>query len=194
MTKSYRWLIYTVGILGFFADQASKYGTFRTLIEPGQLSGEKEIVPGAFKFYVQVHNSEHECDCFFVKLNGDKPPHVNYGALFSLGGEHKKLANGFFATVSCLAAIGIALWGLRKSTGVDRWLCLALGLILAGAIGNFYDRIVFGGVRDFLYFYLINWPIFNVADCFLVCGAALLFVQAIFGKPPEMASKETVAV
>ena len=43
---------------------------------------------------------------------------------------------------------------------------------------------MFGGVRDFLYFYKINFPIFNVADCCLVCGAGMLLVHAFFFSPP----------
>ena len=56
---------------------------------------------------------------------------------------------------------------------------------LGGTIGNLYDRIVFGGVRDFLYFYKIEWPVFNVADCCLVVGAGLLLFQAMFAAPPS---------
>ena len=40
-----------------------------------------------------------------------------------------------------------------------------------------------GGVRDFLYFYKIEWPVFNVADCCLVCGAFLLLAQAFLAQP-----------
>lgn len=71
-------------------------------------------------------------------------------------------------------------------------LCIALGLITAGAIGNFYDRIVFGGVRDFLHFYWFEFPVFNVADCGLVVGAGLLFIQAMFA-PPEEKKKNLTA-
>ena len=94
-------------------------------------------------------------------------------------------ANKVFGTVSVLAALGISLWGLRRATGRDKWLCVALGLILGGTVGNLFDRVVFGGVRDFLYFYLIDWPVFNVADSCLVVGAGLLLVQAVFGKKKE---------
>ena len=90
-----------------------------------------------------------------------------------------------FGTVSVLAALGISLWGLAARTGRDKWLCVALGLILGGTVGNLFDRVVFGGVRDFLYFYLIDWPVFNVADSCLVVGAGLLLVQAVFGKKKE---------
>lgn len=53
-------------------------------------------------------------------------------------------------------------------------------LVLSGAIGNLIDRILYGEVIDFLQFTFINFPIFNVADCFVVIGAGLLFVFALF--------------
>ena len=65
-------------------------------------------------------------------------------------------------------------------------------MILAGTIGNLYDRVVFGGVRDFLMWYAFKWPIFNVADCCLVCGASLLLLQALFVKKPASASASGV--
>src|SRR5262249_38848832 len=77
----------------------------------------------------------------------------------------------------------------RRSAARDRYLCIALGLILAGTLGNFYDRMVFGGVRDFFHFFnlplpfrLDNFPVFNVADCCLVSGASLLVLEALFRK------------
>jgi lipoprotein signal peptidase len=69
----------------------------------------------------------------------------------------------------------------------DRWLCTALGLILGGAIGNCYDRIVFRGVRDFLYFYRIEYPVFNFADCCLVVGTGILVIQSFVAKEPPAA-------
>ena len=107
-------------------------------------------------------------------------PKVNHGALFGLGREYISLANGAFALVSVLAALAIAYWSTRRSTAQDLFLCAALGLILAGTLGNLYDRLVFNGVRDFLYFHWIEWPVFNIADCCLVCGALLLLSQAFW--------------
>ena len=94
-----------------------------------------------------------------------------------------------------VAAIAILVWGLRRSTAREPWLMGALGLILAGTVGNLYDRLVFNGVRDFLYFYLIDWPVFNVADCCLVVGAGLLLFQAIFIAPrvPQQAEEKAEA-
>ena len=53
-------------------------------------------------------------------------------------------------------------------------------LILSGAIGNLIDRIAYGYVIDFLYFSLIDFPIFNFADCCVVIGSCLLFVFVLF--------------
>lgn len=53
-------------------------------------------------------------------------------------------------------------------------------LILSGALGNLIDRIVYGYVVDFLYFSLIDFPIFNFADCCVVVGAVLLCVFVLF--------------
>lgn len=179
-TRSYRMVLFVLAFLGLAADQVSKYGMFNWLYQPGQEYGAKEVIPGAFKFLVQFKKDAPQCDCMFVRWNGPIPPQVNHGALFSLGGEYKTDANRFFAIVSALAAIGIIAWSFRQTTRSDKWLCVALGLILGGTIGNLFDRVVFGGVRDFLYFYLIEWPVFNVADCCLVCGAGLLLVMSFF--------------
>ena len=53
-------------------------------------------------------------------------------------------------------------------------------LVLSGAIGNLIDRIAYGYVIDFLYFRLIDFPIFNFADCCVVVGAILMFIFFIF--------------
>lgn len=56
----------------------------------------------------------------------------------------------------------------------------SLTLLIGGAIGNMIDRIFKGYVVDFLDFRLIDFPIFNVADCFVVVGAILLCIYLIF--------------
>ena len=53
-------------------------------------------------------------------------------------------------------------------------------LIASGAAGNLADRLSRGYVVDFIYFSLINFPIFNVADCYVTIGTALLFIALIF--------------
>ena len=52
-------------------------------------------------------------------------------------------------------------------------------LLISGAIGNAIDRIIFGYVRDFIYFELINFPIFNIADCYVTIALFLLIVYSL---------------
>ena len=53
-------------------------------------------------------------------------------------------------------------------------------IVSAGAFGNFYDRLKLTYVRDFLYFSLIDFPIFNVADIYVTCSAVAFFVLIVF--------------
>ncbi len=82
-----------------------------------------------------------------------------------------------------LTAIGFALLGaiffwVRRHAG-ERWLpSAALGLVAGGAIGNLYDRVVYGSVTDFVFWHwhARAWPVFNVADAALLVGVALLLL------------------
>jgi signal peptidase II len=190
--RSYRGLFWGLVLGGTTVDQVSKYGVFRWLYHDGN-GGEHPIIPGAFKFLAQFTNKAEPPDNALAALrtwSGEVLPKVNQGALFGFGGEYRTLANGLFAVVSILAALAIVYWSSRRATARDRFLCAALGLILAGTLGNLYDRLVFNGVRDFLYFYWIEWPVFNIADCCLVCGAFLLLSQAFWGGQPSGAKEE----
>lgn len=62
----------------------------------------------------------------------------------------------------------------QKGYGCLRVICL---VIMAGGIGNMIDRIQYGFVVDFLYFELIDFPVFNVADCYITCGVAALLIS-----------------
>jgi signal peptidase II len=91
----------------------------------------------------------------------------NTGAAFGLG----RGANGFFIAVSAALIVALArlLWRWPKS---DLWLQTGGTLVLAGAIGNLYDRLAYRYVVDFLYVH--HWPVFNVADSCITVGACLL--------------------
>lgn len=58
-----------------------------------------------------------------------------------------------------------------------QWICI---FVLAGAVGNFIDRMRFSFVVDFFYFELINFPIFNVADIYVTCSVILFIILFIF--------------
>src|SRR5438270_12314550 len=163
--RSFRSLFLALALAGLLVDQASKYLVFQWLHNDYYV-----IVPGLFQIEARQDP-------------GTTLPLVNQGALFGFLRDHGTLANAIFAVVSIAAAAAILFWATRRSTGRDWSLCAALGLILAGTLGNLYDRIVFNGVRDFLHLHYRNefsWPVFNVADCCLVCGAFLLLAQAFW--------------
>jgi signal peptidase II len=178
--RSYRIMLWVLALAGLALDQSSKYAVFGWLGE----KPEQEYVVfrtekgTGFQLVAQFEDA------------GRRIPHVNQGALFGFLRDHKTLANSGFAVISLLAAAAIVYWSTHRQTAHDRWLCAALGLILAGTLGNFYDRAVFNGVRDFLHWnYLFDWPVFNIADCCLVCGAGLLLLQAFAAQPAKEETK-----
>jgi lipoprotein signal peptidase len=191
MQRSFRTLFWTLAIVGLTIDLASKYAVFRAL---GPQNNEHEIVPGWFKFVAQFRGEpvEQGWRSSLQALNGPILPRVNQGALFGIGHGMEHGANGFFTFVSIAAAGVILAWSLRGKNLNDGVFAAALGLILGGTLGNLFDRVVFHGVRDFMYFYWIEWPVFNFADCCLVAGAGLLLIQALMPVPaPNAPAQET---
>ena len=87
-------------------------------------------------------------------------------------------------TAVICTCIVIALFRLRKKMSVLSRVTLCL--LLAGALGNAIDRAVFAYVRDMFDFRLINFPVFNVADCSLTIGCILMMVDALFMKERSM--------
>ena len=103
----------------------------------------------------------------------------NKGAAFSLLADAGGWQRGLFIAIALSASVWIA-WLLRKYSS-ETLFCLALSLILGGAIGNVIDRVLYGAVVDFLDFHAagVHWPAFNVADSAITCGAVLLIWDAI---------------
>lgn len=85
----------------------------------------------------------------------------------------------FFVILTILIVLAVVIFMIVKKPK-SLMLCTSLTLLMGGAIGNFIDRALKGYVVDFLDFRLINFPIFNAADCFVVVGAVLLAVYLIF--------------
>ena len=106
----------------------------------------------------------------------------NEGALWGFGRNvpHSAL---IFAALSVAAAVAICWWLFVKEAARDLRYTVALGLIMAGATGNCYDRLRFGYVRDFVYFHVdairFECAIFNFADNMLVLGAIGLMLLAL---------------
>jgi signal peptidase II len=87
--------------------------------------------------------------------------------------------NGFFIVLSCVALVVVTVLLLRREPR-DPWRQFALGLLLAGVLGNLTDRLLHGHVIDFLLFdlhlpFAHPWPAFNVADS-CICTAVVCFI------------------
>ncbi len=87
----------------------------------------------------------------------------------------------FFVIVTLLIIFAM-LFYLIKYKPESKLLKLSLVFIMLGGIGNLIDRIRFGYVVDFIDVRVINYPVFNVADCFVVIGAVLLCGVILFSK------------
>ncbi len=102
----------------------------------------------------------------------------NKGAAFSFLAGAGGWQTAFFAAVAVVASVVVSALILRHPT--NRVLCWGLALILGGALGNLYDRLVYGHVVDFIDVYAAgwHWPAFNVADSAITVGAGLLILES----------------
>jgi signal peptidase II len=102
----------------------------------------------------------------------------NEGIVFGMFSDSKKI----WLIVSILAVPIIV--GVFASVKNPRWIyVVTMGLILAGTLGNLYDRAAYEKVRDFIKFTYDSkhvWPLFNLADSYICMGVLLLSVEMIF--------------
>lgn len=90
-------------------------------------------------------------------------------------------ARTFFIVITIIFVIGFIVYYIKLPQGkIYALVKVAIILILGGAIGNFIDRLLRGYVVDFFHVTFINFPVFNMADIFLVCGTALFMILYIF--------------
>lgn len=117
-----------------------------------QLGETKEFIPGVLSF-TNIRNT---------------------GAAWSLF-EGKMW---FFYIITVLV-VGVIGYLLVKHVHGNKWFTVGLSLVLAGALGNFIDRVRLGYVVDMFQTEFINFPIFNVADTALVIGVVCIFIYLI---------------
>jgi len=163
--------------------------------------GSKSWVFNRLGYPFHQSDWKYATDFLWGRLEIQLMTSFNRGALWGIGQGYSWL----FALLSLGAAGFILYWLFVRGEARSWWLTVTLALIMAGTLGNLYDRLhlhgcqdgngpVFG-VRDFLYFkipfiayewplqfHLIqeyDWPIFNFADVFLVTGAILLTLHSL---------------
>ncbi len=131
---------------------------------------------------LSMHDSITVIPGFFRIIHTENP-----GAAFGLFADSPspwKVALLIVFSLVALAIVSLLLWKNSHrltSTGIG------LSLILGGALGNLWDRIVSRHVVDFLLFYVgrYQWPAFNMADSAIVVGACLLVFEIVFTKSPR---------
>jgi signal peptidase II len=109
----------------------------------------------------------------------------NPGAAFSFLSDQAGWQRWLFIGIAVAASAWIVHLLLKHPK--ERTFALALALVLAGAVGNVIDRILFGAVVDFADFHLwgYHWPAFNIADSAITCGAILLIWDALFPRKQQ---------
>ncbi len=154
-------------ILVFAADQASKLWLLRDFDLPSR--SPYAVAPGF--------------DLVMAWNRG-----ISYSLLTSDGPTGRYLLIG--ATLIAAIALGVWLW--RSVTGPT---CLALGLLIGGALGNLVDRISYGAVVDFVFLHAgsFRWYVFNGADCAITAGVVVLLLEWVLGSRSMRAAVEASA-
>jgi signal peptidase II len=110
----------------------------------------------------------------------------NTGAAFGLFADSPSQWKIAILVLFSVLALGIVAALLWRNSHVMTMTGVGLSLILGGALGNLWDRLMHGRVVDFLVFYVgqYQWPAFNAADSAIVIGAGLLVFEILFAKSP----------
>jgi signal peptidase II len=149
---------FVIAIVVLFLDRLAK----RAVASNIALGHSVVVIPGFFQL-THVQNTGAAFGLF-----ADSPASWKIGALVSF-------------SILALIVVSALLWKNSHSLSTTT---IGLSLILGGAMGNLWDRMMYGRVVDFLDFYVgsYHWPAFNVADSAIVIGAALLISEIFFAK------------
>jgi signal peptidase II len=141
-------------------DQATKLLIARTV----ELYQSITVIPGFFNI-TRIHNK---------------------GAIFGTFSQTNDTLVFVLLTAASLAALALVVYYFFKTPAADKLMKVSLTLIMAGALGNLFDRLVRGHVIDFLDFHIrdAHWPFFNAADSCISIGACLMLV-ILFRRKPE---------
>ncbi|WP_082305733.1 MULTISPECIES: signal peptidase II [unclassified Pseudoalteromonas] len=115
----------------------------------------------------------------------------NYGAAFSFLTDAGGWQRWFFSIIA-ITISGLLIWWLKKLPASNKLLGSAYALVLAGALGNLFDRLAYGYVVDFLHVFYKTWnfPVFNIADSAICVGAGLLLIDAFLEEKVKSAKEQ----
>ena len=128
---------------------------------------------------IPLHDSIKMINGFFYLTHVE-----NRGAAFSLFADSSSQWKISLLVIFSIVALVIVVTLLWRNSHAMTTTGVGLALILGGAIGNLWDRLLNGRVVDFLVFYIgaYQWPAFNIADSAIVVGATLLVFEILFTK------------
>jgi len=109
----------------------------------------------------------------------------NRGAAFGILSEAPEIIRKLVLIgAASVAAVVTIIYSFAKRYTLSYWEMIFLALIAGGAVGNLYDRIFIGAVRDFFDFYIkdYHWPAFNIADSSISLGIAGFIIYELFFK------------
>lgn len=112
----------------------------------------------------------------------------NRGAAFGILSGQRAF---FIILTAVVGAVIIYFFGKLPKTREYNWVRAALVLVFSGAIGNVIDRAFRGYVVDFMEFTFVRWPVFNLADIYVVLGTAVLVILLLFVIKEEPQIKTT---
>lgn len=184
------WVIMlTTLVVGVAVDLGSKYWAFRSIADaPVEFTREQVLaISAADPTKIGMLIPRHDAVVVMPRVL-EFTLVLNPGAVFGMGAGQR----GFFMAFTGLAVVACLLMFTRWLTAADRMAQAAIGLVIAGGLGNFYDRFFYACVRDFLHpLPGVKWPfgwkpfggsgeiwpyVSNVADAFLLVGIAVLAV------------------
>ncbi|SJL85288.1 signal peptidase II [Vibrio palustris] len=154
-----RWL--GLALLVFIADIGIKYFVMNTMNYGWE--HRLEVLP--FFNFVYVHN---------------------FGAAFSFLSDQAGWQRWLFSAIA-FAVVAFLIFSMRRSNASEKWGNIAYALIVGGAVGNVFDRIVHGFVIDYLDVHWGNyhWPAFNLADSAICVGAVMIVLEGFFVKKQQ---------
>jgi signal peptidase II len=175
-------------------DQWTKFLAVERLTRVFERTPQLSLAERVRGFYAYQHLEPLATEPYVVwrpvwRMNYVENPGAAWGLFRGLSDGFR---NALFKVIS-LGAVAFILHYYRKLRADQRFLQFALSFVLAGAVGNFIDRIARGYVVDFVEWYWwnrpdIRWPTFNVADSLIVVGVAMLVLHP--GQKREAAGKD----
>ena len=172
------WIFLTAAVV-LVLDQISKYaifyghvvGTLGYTGAPADLTALKQFLAS-----VAAKNSIPANGTFIVISFT-----ANDAALFGIGNGTQWAAR-LLASMTAVFLFLLMFFAVRNHKKMSRLSAFTYGLLIGGSIGNLYDRIAFGYVRDMIYAKFIDFPIFNIADSAICIAIALIVIETLFVK------------